>query len=203
MSGLFYLTERWPDNMMSNLFVWLQIFSIQSGGSMGFSIEIIIGSRSDESILKSSGMLDLIRKAGFTWRLSVISAHRNPEDLARHCLQSMQEGAEVFIGAAGMAAALPGAIASAIQNARPVIGVALPSDLEGYDALMSIVRMPPGMPVLSTGIGKAGLKNAAIAACQMLALKGGAAAELFSKGLLPSLGKEAEIGILTSDSSAD
>lgn len=75
----------------------------------------------------------------------------------------------VFVGVAGMAAALPGAITSHTGAVYPVIGVSLVSEvLDGQDALYSIVRMPPGMPVAVPGIGKSGLKNATLLACQIV-----------------------------------
>ena len=128
---------------------------------------VILGSKSNEESVRESGMFDVLDKVGVSWIAAIISAHRNPEELKDYCLSSQ---GKVFIGVAGMAAALPGAIAAIVKN-HPVIGVALVSEvLEGLDALFAIVRMPPGVPVSCTGIGRAGLQNAAIQACQIIAL---------------------------------
>ncbi|MCH7828576.1 AIR carboxylase family protein [Patescibacteria group bacterium] len=130
-------------------------------------IIVILGSTSDEEAVRSSKMFEVLDEVGVSWTAAAISAHRNPEELRDYCLSS---GGKVFIGVAGMSAALPGAIAAIVKE-RPVIGVALASDvLDGMDALLSIVRMPPGVSVSCTGIGSAGLRNAAIQACQIIAL---------------------------------
>lgn len=137
-----------------------------------YQVEIIAGSESDRNIIDDSKMLAILNECGVSWRLSVISAHRHSEQLAVHCANTWAS-AYVYIGMAGMAAALPGAIAAELKGKRPVIGVPLPS--EGFpdcaDSLSSMVRLPPGTVVLVPGIGKAGLINAAIAAVQMVAEK--------------------------------
>ena len=134
-------------------------------------VVVILGSKSDEKILEDSAMLGTLSDVGVSWELSIISAHRNPDELEGYCNKAMADGVLVFIGAAGMSAALPGAITASIRARRPVIGVPLPSDvLEGIDALLSMVRMPPGRPVAVPGIGKSGLRNAAILACQIVAM---------------------------------
>ena len=149
-------------------------------------VEIVAGSESDLQTVKDSGMLDVLDQVLVNltspWRVSVISAHRNDAELTIFCKAAISNDTRVFIGIAGMAAALPGAISSKV-NAKiaedfgihtrisaTVIGVALASsDMpNGMDALLSMTRMPPGIPVLCAGIGKAGCKNAAIAACYIL-----------------------------------
>jgi len=134
-------------------------------------IIIILGSGSDRQIVEESGMLNILDEIGVSWEVSIISAHRNPKELKDYCLKTEKNGALAYIGVAGMTAVLPGAIASNIQTRRPVIGVPLVSEiLDGLDALLAMVRMPSGIPVLVPGIGKSGLRNAAIAACQIVAV---------------------------------
>jgi len=133
-------------------------------------VALIVGSESDKKIVRESGILDIFSQCGVNLEFSIISAHRNPEELAQYCAEALTRGIKIFIGAAGMAAHLPGAISAYIKQSCPVIGVALPSPEypDAQDALLSMVRMPPGCPVAVAGIGKAGLKNAAILACQIL-----------------------------------
>lgn len=144
-------------------------------------VELIIGSKkTNGKIVEESGMFGVLNEIEVDWRLSNISAHRQPEALKEHCIDCILNGTDVFIGGAAMSAGLPGAISSYIDpRLTPlnrvnvvVIGVALSSDefLDAQDALYSMVRMPPGIVVLTAGIGKAGLYNAALAACQIVAL---------------------------------
>jgi 5-(carboxyamino)imidazole ribonucleotide mutase len=99
----------------------------------------------------------------------VISAHRQPEALGAYVRSAEAAGIQVFIGAAGLAAHLPGVLAS--LSSRPVIGVPLDGGaLGGADALYSVVQMPPGVPVASVAIGSPGAKNAAHLAARILAL---------------------------------
>lgn len=142
-------------------------------------VAIIAGSKSDVyekdgTTLKEhmKALQDVLETAKVGWSLSIISAHRNPLALDKHCATCLRVGTSVFIGLAGMAAALPGAIAASINNARLVLGVALtsPESPDAMDALLSITRMPPGMSVNCSGIGTAGATAAAIAACQIVAL---------------------------------
>jgi len=127
-------------------------------------VQVVIGSKSDEGVVKESGMLDILDQLGADRAVSICSAHRNPDELAAFCKASCEDGTLVFIAVAGMATALPGAIAGNTGMSKPVIGV--PLDENGID---SCLYMPPGVPVLTAGVGKAGLKNAAIAAGQILA----------------------------------
>jgi len=134
-------------------------------------VVIILGSENDKQVVEESKMLDVLHGVGVSWKLSIISAHRNHRQLVSYCFEMEKDGTLVFIAAAGMAAVLPGAIASYIRH-RPVIGVPLISEvLDGQDALFSMVRMPEGIPVAVSGIGKSGLYNAAILACQIVAIK--------------------------------
>jgi len=135
-------------------------------------VALIVGSESDTEIIRESGMLDVLSQCGVNCEFSVISAHRNSEELAQYCADALTRGIKMFIGAAGMAAHLPGAISVNIKQSCPVIGVALPSPEypDAQDALLSMARMPSGCPVAVAGTGKAGLKNAAILVCQILSL---------------------------------
>lgn len=137
------------------------------------TVAVVLGSGSDEDIVKSSGMLEILREVltsdpvgtALDFEVSVCSAHRNLPELQTYVQDALQSGTKVFVGVAGMAAALPGALASCTGMAKPIIAV--PLDEHGVD---SCLYMPPGVPVLTTGVGKAGLKNAALAACQILAV---------------------------------
>jgi 5-(carboxyamino)imidazole ribonucleotide mutase len=130
-------------------------------------VAVICGSRSDLPALK--GCFDALDEYAIGWEASVISAHRQPAALASYVEDAEKRGIRIFIGAAGMAAHLPGVLAS--LTARPVIGVPLDSGaLGGADALYSIVQMPPGVPVAAVAIGSAGARNAAHLAARILAL---------------------------------
>jgi len=161
------------------------------------TVQVILGSESDLEILKSSDLPKILEGLEVSWECHVISAHRNADDLHDHCQQAVATDSKIFIAAAGMAAALPGAIAAITKGQVPVIGVALESSdgfLSGMDALLSMVRMPPGVPVITAGIGKPGLKNAALIACQILALTSPTFQLTFQK-LLAASGKKPRIGI--------
>lgn len=138
------------------------------------AVAVLCGSRSDLPSLK--GCFDVLDGYGIGWEASVISAHRQPEALSAYVAEAEAAGVQVFIGAAGLAAHLPGVLAS--LTAKPVIGVPLDGgSLGGADALYSIVQMPPGVPVASVAIGSAGAKNAAHLAARILALADPALAE--------------------------
>ncbi len=130
-------------------------------------VAVICGSRSDLSALK--GCFDVLDDYAIAWEASVISAHRQPAALATYVRDVEARGVRIFVGAAGMAAHLPGVVAS--LTARPVIGVPLYAGaLGGADALYSVVQMPPGVPVAAVAIGSAGARNAAHLAARILAL---------------------------------
>jgi 5-(carboxyamino)imidazole ribonucleotide mutase len=138
-------------------------------------VAVICGSRSDLPGLK--GCFDVLDSYRIGWEASVISAHRQPETLRSYVAEAEGRGVQVFIGAAGLAAHLPGVLAS--MTARPVIGIPLDGGaLGGADALYSIVQMPPGVPVAAVAIGSAGAKNAGHLAARILAV---ADAELASR----------------------
>lgn len=127
-----------------------------------------MGSDSDMSIMKSC--IEQLQYFAIEPVVRIISAHRTPEIAAEFADKAGANGIKVIIAAAGMAAHLAGALAA--RTTVPVIGVPIDSDkgLGGMDALFSTVQMPPGVPVATVSIGKAGAKNAAILAVQILAL---------------------------------
>jgi len=127
-------------------------------------VHIVLGSASDLDAVKAAGMAETFEAVGISYAVSVCSAHRNLPELEKFAKEAVDKAAEVFIAVAGMATALPGALAGLTGMATPIIGV--PLDEHGID---SCLYMPPGVPVLLTGVGKSGLKNAAIAAAQILA----------------------------------
>lgn len=131
-------------------------------------VAIIIGSRSDEPMMSECGRhLDFF---GIDFDEFILSAHRNPEQTAEFARQARDNGYQVIIAGAGMAAHLPGVVAA--HTTLPVIGVPLSgSALNGVDALYSIVQMPSGVPVASCAIGKAGAINAAVLAAQIVGLQ--------------------------------
>lgn len=128
-------------------------------------VAVIVGSRSDlEVVERATGLL---AQLGVPHELRVISAHRAPDLLATYVDDAAHRGASVFICAAGLAAHLPGVVAS--RTTVPVIGLPMPGQLAGgLDALLAIVQMPRGVPVATVGVGMA--ENAAILAAQMLGL---------------------------------
>jgi len=129
---------------------------------------ILTGSESDLTVAKET--VKLLEEFSISYRIEVASAHRTPERVVRLVKEAEKDGAEVIIAIAGMAAALPGVVAS--QTLLPVIGVPVNSSpLNGIDALMSMAQMPAGVPVATVAIGKAGAKNAAILAAEILGLK--------------------------------
>jgi len=130
-------------------------------------VGILMGSRSDwELMCHAAATLDSL---GIAHEVNAISAHRAPDRLAEYCASARDRGLKVLIAGAGLAAALPGVVAA--KTTLPVLGVPLPSPaLGGMDALLSIVQMPPGVPVGTLAIGKAGAINAALLAAAILAL---------------------------------
>jgi len=127
-------------------------------------VSIIMGSTSDLPIMeKAAKLLDELQ---VPFEMNALSAHRTPEAVEQFAKNAKDRGIKVIIAAAGMAAHLPGVIAA--STTVPVIGVPIKSTLEGMDALLAIVQMPPGIPVATVGINAS--LNAAILAVQMLAL---------------------------------
>ncbi len=131
-------------------------------------VSVVMGSASDEPIVQQT--VAVLEELGVDYEVRVMSAHRNPERVREYALASRERGVEVFIAAAGGAAALPGVLAS--WTAVPVIGVPLASsELKGIDALMAVAQMPPGVPVACVAVGSWGARNAAYLAAQILGLK--------------------------------
>ena len=131
-------------------------------------VAIVMGSKSDTEAMRPT--VEVLHKLGIDYEVSVISAHRNPEKIREFGKSAQKRGVEVIIAAAGMAAHLPGVVAS--WTTLPIIGVPLASgELKGVDALYSIVQMPAGIPVACVAIGAAGAKNAAYLAAEILGLK--------------------------------
>jgi 5-(carboxyamino)imidazole ribonucleotide mutase len=137
-------------------------------------VAVLMGSESDLEVMEVC--LEELEKLGLAAELRVSSAHRQPKATVEYVEEALARGVRVFIAGAGMAAALPGFVAS--LTTRPVIGVPIASGLAGgIDALFSITGMPPGVPVAAVAVGKAGARNAAILAAEILALSDGAVAK--------------------------
>jgi 5-(carboxyamino)imidazole ribonucleotide mutase len=131
-------------------------------------VAVVMGSDSDMDVMQNC--IEQLGFFGIEPTVRIISAHRTPQIAAEFAQTAAKNGIKVIIAAAGMAAHLAGALAA--KTTLPVIGVPLisSSGLEGIDALLSTLQMPPGVPVATVAIGKAGAKNAAILAVQILAL---------------------------------
>lgn len=128
-------------------------------------VAILMGSESDDPKLEPAYVT--LKQFGVEFERRVMSAHRSPELVARYVKEAPERGVRVFICAAGVAAHLAGAVAA--QTALPVIGIPIKAGaLDGLDALLSTVQMPPGVPVATVAID--GAKNAALLAVQMLSL---------------------------------
>lgn len=127
-------------------------------------VSIIMGSTSDLPVMeKAAKMLDEME---IPFEMNALSAHRTPAEVEHFARTAKERGLKVIIAGAGMAAALPGVIAAC--TTLPVIGVPIKGMLDGLDAMLSIIQMPPGIPVATVGVN--GAQNAAILALEMLAL---------------------------------
>jgi len=125
-----------------------------------------MGSDSDLSVMEEG--LVFLNRMGIEYKIDISSAHRNPDKTVKYAKNARKEGVEVIIAVAGMAAHLPGVVAS--HTTLPVIGVPTSGGaLKGIDALLSIVQMPKGIPVATVGLDAG--KNAAILACAILSIK--------------------------------
>jgi len=130
-------------------------------------ILVVMGSKSDQPLMSKG--IEILKKFKIPYQMEICSAHRNPEKTKDLAKSAEKKGIKVIIAGAGMAAHLPGVLAS--HTTLPVIGIPLnASTLSGLDSLFSIIQMPPGVPVATVSIGEAGAKNAAILAVQILAL---------------------------------
>jgi len=139
------------------------------------TVAVVMGSDSDMTVMQSC--IDMLGDFDIKPAVRIISAHRTPQIAAEFADNAAQNGIKVIIAAAGMAAHLAGSIAG--RTTLPVIGVpmAAKEGVAGLDALLSTVQMPPGVPVATVAIGKAGAKNAAVLAVQILALSDQSLAE--------------------------
>ena len=127
-------------------------------------VSIIMGSTSDLPVMEKA--CQLLNELQVPFEVNALSAHRTPEAVEDFARGAKERGLKVIIAAAGMAAALPGVIAA--STTLPVIGVPIKGMLDGLDAMLSIIQMPPGIPVATVGVN--GAQNAAILAVEMLAL---------------------------------
>ncbi len=126
-----------------------------------------MGSESDREVMEAC--ITELDRIGIACELKVSSAHRQPKATETYVREALKRGTKVFIAGAGMSAALPGFIASI--TTFPVIGVPIASGLPGgIDALLSMTQMPPGVPVATVAVGKAGARNAAVLAAEILSL---------------------------------
>ncbi|HNR51606.1 MAG TPA: 5-(carboxyamino)imidazole ribonucleotide mutase [Deltaproteobacteria bacterium] len=130
-------------------------------------VAIIMGSKSDLPVMEEcSGVL---RQFGIACEMRILSAHRTPEEVTDFSRSARDNGFSIIIAGAGMSAHLAGVVAA--HTTLPVIGVPIDSSsLNGMDALLSMVQMPPGIPVATMGVGKAGARNAALLAAEILSI---------------------------------
>ena len=137
-------------------------------------VGIVMGSDSDLSVMKSAA--DVLKDFAIAFEITVASAHRSPGRAAEWASSAGERGIKIIIAGAGHAAHLAGAMAA--HTSLPIIGVPIDSScLQGLDALLATVQMPPGVPVATMAIGKSGARNAGILAVQILALADPALAE--------------------------
>lgn len=143
-----------------------QFMNLQVNGGIIMNVAIIMGSKSDYPMVEKTEQV--LRDFDISFTSKILSAHRTPEETRAFVLKAEENGIEVFIAVAGMAAHLAGSIAA--YTILPVIGVPMKSEtLSGWDALLSTVQMPPGVPVATVGVN--GMENAALLAIQILSIK--------------------------------
>ena len=144
---------------------------------MNIQVAIIMGSKSDWDVMSHAAAM--LSELDIQHEAKVISAHRTPDLLDEYCAKLLEKEIKVVIAGAGLAAALPGVVAA--KTILPVIGVPLVAgSLDGIDALMSIVQMPPGIPVGTMALGKPGAINSALFAAAILALTDASIAQRIS-----------------------
>ena len=148
-------------------------------------VSIIMGSTSDLPVLEKA--MAFLNEQQIPFEVNALSAHRTPDAVENFARNAEGRGIRVIIAAAGMAAALPGVIAA--STTLPVIGVPIKGMLDGLDAMLSIIQMPPGIPVATVGVN--GAMNAAILAMEMLALSDASIAERLN-AYKSGLGKKIE-----------
>lgn len=127
-------------------------------------VSIIMGSTSDLPVLE--GAAQVLNELEIPFEMNALSAHRTPDEVEKFAKGARDRGIKVIIAAAGMAAHLPGVIAA--MTPLPVIGVPVKASLDGWDSILSILQMPPGIPVATVALN--GARNAAILAAQMMAI---------------------------------
>ncbi len=127
-------------------------------------VSIIMGSTSDLPVMEEAAKI--LNNLEIPFEMNALSAHRTPDEVEKFAKSAEANGIKVIIAAAGMAAHLPGVIAA--QTPVPVIGVPIKASLEGWDSILSILQMPPGIPVATVGINAA--KNAGLLAAQILSV---------------------------------
>jgi 5-(carboxyamino)imidazole ribonucleotide mutase len=152
---------------------------------MTAQVSIIMGSTSDLPVMEKA--CKLLDEMQVPFEVNALSAHRTPDAVEQFARTAKERGIRVIIAGAGMAAALPGVIAA--STTLPVIGVPIKGMLDGLDAMLSIIQMPPGIPVATVGVN--GAMNAAILAMEMLALSDDAIAQRL-KTYKAGLGKKIE-----------
>lgn len=129
-------------------------------------VGILMGSKSDLPVMEAAGAV--LDELGVGWEMRILSAHRTPDEAHHYAATAEARGLKIIIAGAGMAAHLAGVMAGV--SPLPVIGVPLGASLGGFDSLLATVQMPPGVPVATVAVGKAGAKNAAWLAVRILAL---------------------------------
>lgn len=153
-------------------------------------VGIIMGSDSDSAVMRETAKA--LEKFGIPYEVGVYSAHRSPNRTLEYVRGARERGLRVIIAGAGSSAHLAGVTAA--ETTLPVIGVPIDSSpLSGFDSLMSIVQMPPGVPVATMGVGKSGATNAGILAAQIIALGDPALAQQladYKKGLEKSVAEK-------------
>ena len=154
-------------------------------------VQILMGSGSDADVMRNT--VRTLRELGVGCEMTVASAHRSPDRVRQVLAEAHERGVKVFVVGAGAAAHLAGVVAA--HTALPVIGVPIDSSpLGGFDALLSTVQMPPGVPVATVAVGKAGATNAAVLAAQILAVGDreiGARLADYRRGLAEKVGRAA------------
>ncbi len=134
---------------------------------MNALVAVIMGSKSDWPVMKEACLI--LEELGVPYEKKIVSAHRTPDWMFQFTETAIDRGIKVIIAGAGGAAHLPGMVAA--KTVLPVIGVPVPAtQLQGMDALLSIVQMPGGVPVATVAIGASGAKNAGLLAAQILAI---------------------------------
>ena len=155
-------------------------------------VGIVMGSDSDLDVMQSAA--NVLKDFGVVFEMTVASAHRSPQRAARWASSARERGIKVIIAGAGHAAHLAGAMAA--HSSLPIIGVPIDSScLQGMDALLATVQMPPGIPVATMAIGKSGARNAGILAVQILALADerlAAKLEKYKQGLAAEVEQKAQ-----------